>query len=226
MLQLSKLSVGNVLRDLSLTIKKEEFVLIVGDNGSGKTTLFNAISGYIKPTSGSIILDGEDVTDMPQHARAFAIANVFQDPKSGTIGNMTLRENLNIAYMRCSRRSFRLSNSRTRDDLYCEKLNALGMGLENRLDEKVRHLSGGQRQALSLIMSTISNSKLLLLDEVTAALDTKASKNILNIVHEITRREKKTCLMITHDISHAESWRDKLFVLKNGKLHNHINYCT
>jgi putative ABC transport system ATP-binding protein len=131
---------------------------------------------------------------------------------------MTLRENLNIAYTRGKRRTFFLSNSRTRDDLYKEKLKFLDMGLENRLDDEVGRLSGGQRQALSIVMSTIADSKILLLDEITAALDSKTSKNILNIVGEITRREKKTCLMITHNADHAASLGSKLFLLKNGKL--------
>ncbi|MDR0555477.1 MAG: ATP-binding cassette domain-containing protein [Holosporaceae bacterium] len=218
MLKIKNLNVKNVLTDLNLTVNRDEFVLVVGDNGAGKTTLFNAISGNIKPKNGNILIDDRDVTDMPPYERAVVVANVFQDPKIGTIGSMTIRENLNMAYMRGKKRALSICNSAERDKLYREKLRTLGMGLENRLDDCVGNLSGGQRQALSIIMSLITDSKILLLDEITAALDTKAADRIIEIMDENIRQQKKTCLMITHNAKQIDKLGDRVLVLKNGHL--------
>lgn len=212
------INVRNVLSDLNLTVNRNEFVLVVGDNGAGKTTLFNAISGNLKPKSGSILIDDQDVTNLPQYERATVVANVFQDPKMGTIGSMTIRENLNMAYMRGKKRALSISNSEERDKLYREKLRTLDMGLENRLDNCVENLSGGQRQALSIIMSLVSDSKILLLDEVTAAIDTKTSDRIIEIIDENIRQQKKTCLMITHNAKQIDKLADRVLVLKNGNV--------
>jgi putative ABC transport system ATP-binding protein len=218
MLKMKNINVRDTLKDLNLTIKKGEFVLVIGENGAGKTTLFNTISGNIRPKSGTILIDGTDVTDMPQCDRAGLVSNVFQDPKIGTISTMTLRENLNMAYLRGKSKTFAISDSSERDDLYKEKLKILNMKLEERLDDYAGDLSGGQRQALSIVMSTISDAKLLLLDEITAALDRKSSENILRIVDEIIRQEKKTCLMITHNADHVERLGNRVLFLKEGKL--------
>jgi putative ABC transport system ATP-binding protein len=218
MLRLENIRVRNILLEVNLSVAKNEFVSIMGDNGSGKTTLLNVISGVVKPDAGKIVIDSEDVTNISQHERASVVSNVFQDPKVGTIGNMTIRENLNIAYMRGKSRLFCKSNSRIRDDLYVEKLKILRMNIENRLDDYVHQLSGGQRQALSVVMAVISDSKLLLLDEITAALDHKSSENILEIIGEIIRIEKMTCIMITHNVNHVNQLGSSLFVLENGKL--------
>jgi putative ABC transport system ATP-binding protein len=219
MLQMKNITVKNILTDLSLTVKKNEFVLVVGENGAGKTTLFNVISGVISPESGSIYIDGCDVTSIPAYARAALVSNVFQDPKLGTIGSMTIRENLHMAYLRGKSRQLILGNSRSRDDFYREKLRILDINLENRLDDYVSALSGGQRQALSIVMSVMVDSKLLLLDEITASLDPKSSENVLNIIQKIIRWEKKTCLMITHDIKHMNQLGDRLLRLQNGTCH-------
>jgi putative ABC transport system ATP-binding protein len=218
MLQLSNINVRNVLVDLNLTVKKNDFVLVIGDNGSGKTTLFNTISGYIIPKSGRIKIDGNDVTNVPQHERASLVSNVLQDPRVGTIANMTIRENLNIAYMRGKSRGIAISDSLSRDALYIEKLGALNIGVEKRLDEYVGNLSGGQRQVLGMVISIIADSKILLLDEITAALDAKTSENILKIAAETVRREKKTCLMITHNPKHINCLGDRVLQLKDGNL--------
>ncbi|MDR2416553.1 MAG: ATP-binding cassette domain-containing protein [Holosporales bacterium] len=218
MLQLIDITAGIVLKSINLKVNKDEFVLIVGDNGAGKTTLFNTISGSIKPRKGKILIAGQDVTDASQHARASVIANVFQDPKIGTIGNMTLRENLNIAYKRGTPRTFSVSNARKRDAMYKEKLQILNMNLENRLDDYVKDLSGGQRQALSVIMATLSDAKILLLDEITAALDRQTAETLLRFIEETIIQEKKTCLMITHDTNHIERLGDKVMTLRNGQL--------
>jgi putative ABC transport system ATP-binding protein len=218
MLQLTNINVRNVLVDLNLAVKKNEFVLVMGDNGAGKTTLFNTISGHIIPKSGSVEIDGEDVTDVPQYERASIVSNVLQDPKVGTIASMSVRENLNIAYMRGKKRGVAISDSLSRDALYVEKLSALNMGIEKRLDEYVGNLSGGQRQALSMVTSIVANSKILLLDEITAALDAKTSETILKIAAETVRREKKTCLMITHNLKHINCIGDRALRLKDGNL--------
>ncbi|MDR0581167.1 MAG: ATP-binding cassette domain-containing protein [Holosporaceae bacterium] len=219
MLQMKYIRVKNILVNLNLTVEKNKFVLVVGENGAGKTTLFNVISGVISPESGSIYIDGRDVTSIPACARAALVSNVFQDPKVGTIGNMTIRENLRMAYLRGKSRRLILGNSRSRDDFYREKLRILNMNFENRLNDYVGVLSGGQRQALSIAMSMMADSKLLLLDEITAALDPKSSENILNIIQKIIRQEKKTCLMITHNVEHFNQLGDGLLRLQNGACH-------
>jgi putative ABC transport system ATP-binding protein len=219
MLQMKNIRVRNVLTDLDFTINKNEFVLLIGENGAGKTTLFNTISGVIRPDSGNIYIDNEDVTSMPQHRRATLVANVFHDPKVGTIGSMTIRENLQLASLRGKSITFIRNNCSRQNDLYRDKLQMLHMNLENRLDDYAGDLSGGQRQALSIIMSMISDSKLLLLDEITSALDPKSSARILAVIDAMIRQEKKTCLMITHDLKHMDEYGDKVFVLQNGKLY-------
>jgi putative ABC transport system ATP-binding protein len=217
---MKNITVRNILKNLNLTVNKNEFMLIVGENGAGKTTLFNTISGYTRAQSGKIMIDKIEVTSMPQYSRASFLANVFQDPKLGTIGGMTIRENMNMSYMRGKSRKFAMSSSRDRDDLYVEHLKILNMNLENRLDDLVESLSGGQRQALSIIMSLIADSKLLLLDEITAALDPKSSENILGIVDKTIRQKKITCIMITHNLKHIGKFGDKTFILQNGRLNS------
>jgi putative ABC transport system ATP-binding protein len=223
MLRINNLTV-RVLKNLNLTLAENETAVVIGENGTGKTTLFNAIAGYVKPGDGSVFINGEDVSNMPRHARAALISNVFQDPKVGTIGRMTIRENLNLSYARGKSRNLVLSDSSDRDNIYKEKLSVLKMNLENRLDNRVEELSGGQRQALSIVMSTIADSKLLLLDEITAALDPKSSENVLNIVSETLKRKRKTCVMITHDLKSLDRFGDKAFVLRDGRLEARKSY--
>ncbi|MDR1551494.1 MAG: ATP-binding cassette domain-containing protein [Holosporaceae bacterium] len=218
MLKMQNISVRNILINLNLTVRKNEFVLIVGENGAGKTTLFNTIAGMIKPGRGSVLIDDQDVTDSPLHIRAAAVANVFQDPKVGTIGSMSIRENLNMAYMRGKKRSFfSMGSSRERDCIYKEKLMPLNMNLENRLDDFAEDLSGGQRQALSIVMSLIADSKILLLDEITAALDSKTADSIIEIINKNVRKQKKTCLMITHNAKHIGHLGDRTLILRDGR---------
>ncbi|MDR2598255.1 MAG: ATP-binding cassette domain-containing protein [Holosporales bacterium] len=212
MLELKDVSVGNILRGLNMVIGRGEYVLITGENGAGKTTLFNTISGIIKPDSGRIILSGMDITELPPHKRSVWISSVLQDPRIGTIGEMTIAENLYLASMR--------RNSMKRNDIafFKDKLSVLEMNLEDRLNEKVRNLSGGQRQALSLVMATIADYELLLLDEITASLDPKNSSTIMNLVNKIDRDKGKTCLAITHDTDRIESFRGGRLSLSNGEV--------
>ena len=216
MLQMNDINVRKVLKNLNLVVEKGEFVLLIGDNGAGKTTLFNTIAGNITPTSGDIFINGENVTKKSTHERAALIANVFQDPKMGTVGAMTIRDNLNMSLMRGKKRNLRASCSEERDEIFKEKLRELDMGLECRLDDYVGELSGGQRQALSIEMTLLSESKIILLDEITAALDAANSQKILEIVAR--KCKGKTCLMITHNREHLKLIPARIAVLKNGQI--------
>ena len=207
-----------VLSGLNLAVPKGEFIVVIGGNGAGKSTMFEMISGFVKPQSGCIILDGEDVTSQPQTLRARSIARVLQDPRLGTMENMTIFENLAFALNRGKTRAFKLFSSNARRQLFAEKLFALDMGLENRLDEVTGNLSGGQRQALSLIMAILADSKVLLLDEITAALDPKTAKKVMKLANTIVRSEGKTCLMITHSMEQALEYGDRTLILKGGKF--------
>ena len=218
MLQMKNICVRNVLINLDLTVKKGEFLLILGENGAGKTTLFNTISGVIQPSRGSIFIDSRDVTSEAQFQRADLVANVFQDPKVGTISNMTLRENLNLAYMRGKRRGSDTCCSEERDEFFREKLRELEMGLENRLDNFAGELSGGQRQALSITMALLTESKILVLDEITAALDRANSEKIMNIVQEKCLKAGKTCLMITHSPKIIQQFENNVAILEGGRI--------
>lgn len=197
MLKLENICYKNILRDINLEVQSGEFVYVTGDNGAGKTTLFNIISGIIKPTSGRILIDGRNISEMSLLERTGLIANVLQDPRQGTIAEMTIFENLNIAYRRGKRRFCAIASKILRE-LFIEKLSILNMGLENRLNDYAGNLSGGQRQALSLIMATLSDYEVLLLDEITASLDQKTSALVMNIAKNIAKQDNKVCLAITH----------------------------
>lgn len=205
-----------ILKNLSLTVANNEFVTVIGGNGAGKSTMLNIVSGYLKPDSGKITLDSKDITKTKQTSRSAFIAQVMQDPKAGTMENMTILENMAFALKRGQSRNLIPLSNNTRKKLFKEKLATLGMGLENRLDELVSNLSGGQRQALSLIMAIIANSKLLLLDEITAALDPKIAETVMQIANKIIKKEQRACIMITHNMAHAIKYSDRIVVLKNG----------
>jgi putative ABC transport system ATP-binding protein len=214
MLKLVDVNVRDTLRDLCLSVDRGEFVVVIGANGAGKTTLFNAISGRVKIKSGAIILGDSDITNLPQHKRATVIATVLQDPLSGTIGEMTLLENLSIAYIRCGRKKI----SKDTVDYFREKLSVLKIGLENRLGEYAKNLSGGQRQLLSLVMATSADYQLLLLDEITAALDPKSSDIVIEMTERIVSMEKKTCILITHNKEYMHNIGDRTLEMADGKL--------
>lgn len=209
---------NHVLKDLDLKVEEGEFVTIIGGNGAGKSTLMNLMSGDVMPNTGSVLIDNLDVTHIPTENRSGLIARVFQDPMIGTCADLTIEENMSMAFMRGKKRG--ISQSITKDLRYffSEKLSPLDMGLEDRLDNKVSGLSGGQRQALSLIMATIEGSKLLLLDEHTAALDPKIAKLIMEITAKLVKQNKLTALMITHSMHQALHYGNRTLMMQNGRI--------
>ena len=205
------------LRGLSLTLNDGDFVTVIGGNGAGKSTLLNAIAGTWKVDEGQIIIDGVDVTKYPEHKRAAFLGRVFQDPMNGTAATMGIEENLALAYSR-SRGPFSRAIRKEEQALFREKLKTLDMGLEDRLKTPIGLLSGGQRQAVALMMAVLNPPKLLLLDEHTAALDPKSARKILEITNDLVRREHMTALMITHNMTDALTNGDRLLIFNDGKI--------
>ena len=205
------------LDHLDLEVPAGQFITVLGSNGSGKTTLFNTILGRLFPDSGQIFLGDEDITRQKDYKRAFNIGCLYQNPLRGTAPNMTIEENLALAYTRKASRSFFAVN-RKDHEYFRELLSELDMGLENRMKTKMGLLSGGQRQAASLLMSTIAQPKLLLLDEHTAALDPGAAEKVMAVTEKIVARDRITTLMITHDMDYALSVGDRTIMLDSGRI--------
>lgn len=205
------------LNGVDIHLNAGDFVTIVGSNGAGKSTLFNAISGVFMEDEGTIRLDGRDITSLKEYKRAYDIGRLFQDTMKGTAPNMTIEENLALAYTRKAGKSFFAVNKRDRE-YFTELLRKLDLGLESRLKAKVGQLSGGQRQAVSLLMSTISQPKLLLLDEHTAALDPATAQKVLNITTDIVEKSKITTMMITHDMQAALTLGNRTIMMDDGKI--------
>ena len=207
------------LNGIDLTLEKGDFVTILGSNGAGKSTLFGAIAGTFRPDSGSVVLDGKDITALPDYKRSKYIGRMFQDPLKGTAPNMTIEENLALAYMRASSHTspFSMISRKDRAD-FREKLSMLGLGLEDRMNHPVGLLSGGQRQALTLLMATLVTPKLLLLDEHTAALDPATAEKVLELTKNIVAENDITCLMITHNIPSALSLGNRTIMMNNGRI--------
>lgn len=208
----------HALCDVSLSIGPGEFVTLIGTNGAGKSTLMNAVSGNFWLDKGTITLDGEDITYKKEHKRASQIGRLFQDPMKGTAPDMTVEENLAIAYARSKRGAFQLALKKADSAFFRQALAGFGLGLEDRMKTKVGLLSGGQRQAVTLLMSTIAQPKLLLLDEHTAALDPSAAEKVLQITNEIVKKQNLTTLMITHNISQALKMGDRTVMMNAGRI--------
>lgn len=206
------------LSDLSLTIRDGEFVTVIGGNGAGKSTMLNAIAGVFKPDGGKIIIGGVDVTKRSEYKRAKYLGRVFQDPLLGTASNMMIEENLAIAYRRGKPRGLKWGLTKKDRELFREQLAYFDLGLENRLSAKVGLLSGGQRQAITLIMATLNKPKLLLLDEHTAALDPKTAKKVLSLTDKIVEENNLTTLMITHNMSDAIKHGNRLIMMNEGRI--------
>lgn len=206
------------LDDFSLTLEDGDFVTVIGGNGAGKSTMLNAIAGVWQVDEGQILIDGEDVTSLPEHKRAKYLGRVFQDPMTGTAATMGIEENLALAKRRGRRRFLGAGITQKEREEYKELLKILGLGLENRLTSKVGLLSGGQRQALTLLMATLQKPKLLLLDEHTAALDPKTAAKVLETTEYIVNQNKLTTLMITHNMKDAIIHGNRLIMLMDGKV--------
>lgn len=209
---------NKALTSLSLSIKDGDFVTVIGGNGSGKSTMLNAVAGVLAVDCGRIVINGADVTRLPEHRRAPYIGRVFQDPMMGTAGGMSIEENLALASWRGKRRTLRWGLSKKEREFYCEKLSELDLGLEDRLTVKTGLLSGGQRQALTLLMATLRRPKLLLLDEHTAALDPKTAKTVLDITNKIVEHHALTTLMVTHNMRDAIHLGNRLVMFDKGRI--------
>lgn len=206
------------INDLSLHLKKGDFVTVIGGNGAGKSTMLNLIAGVYPPDSGSILLDGEPITNLPEYKRAKYLGRVFQDPMMGTAANMEIQENLALAYRRGKHRGLKWGITKEEKQLYMEMLKNLNLGLESRMSTKVGLLSGGQRQALTLLMATLQQPKLLLLDEHTAALDPKTAERVLELTQQIVTANYLTTLMVTHNMKHAIQYGNRLIMMYEGNI--------
>ena len=206
------------LRGLNLELREGDFVTVIGGNGAGKSTMLNAITGVFGVDEGKILIDGVDVTHLPEYKRAQYIGRVFQDPMMGTAATMQIEENLALAARRGKTRNLRVGITKAEREEYMEQLKILDLGLENRMTAKVGLLSGGQRQALTLLMATLRKPKLLLLDEHTAALDPKTAAKVLEATEKIVRKDNLTTLMITHNMRDAIAHGNRLVMMYDGHV--------
>lgn len=206
------------LKNINLSLKKGEFVTIVGSNGAGKSTLFNMICGTYMQDTGTITLDGSDISFMPEHKRAKMVGRVFQDPMKGTAPNMTIEENLALAYSRAGSGFFSQAVGRKKREMFQEAVSKFDMGLEDRMKTKIGLLSGGQRQVVTLLMCTIVTPKLLLLDEHTAALDPVTADKVMAITNSIVKENGITTMMITHNMSQALTTGTRTIMMENGEI--------
>lgn len=206
------------LRNVTVKLDEGDFVTLIGGNGAGKSTLLNCVAGVHSVDKGSILIDDADVTKLSEHKRAALLGRVFQDPMMGTAANMGIEENLALAYRRGQRRGLKWGISNKERVLYKELLEPLGLGLENRLSAKVGLLSGGQRQALTLLMATLKKPKVLLLDEHTAALDPKTAEKVLELSDKFIEEGKLTTLMVTHNMRDAIKHGNRLIMMHDGRI--------
>ena len=207
------------LEGLNLQLEKGDFVTILGSNGAGKSTLFNTIAGTYRPDQGKVFLDGKDITPLPDYKRSKDIGRLFQDPLKGTAPNMTIEENLALAYLRANHATSPFSMISRKDrEGFREKLSMLGLGLEDRMNQPVGLMSGGQRQALTLLMATLVTPKILLLDEHTAALDPGTAEVVLELTKKIVAENNITCLMITHNLASSLDLGNRTIMMQNGHI--------
>ena len=206
------------LIDIDFTIEDGDFITVIGGNGAGKSTLLNVIAGVYLPEKGSVVLGGKDITRLPEHKRAKYLGRVFQDPMMGTAASMEIQENLALANRRGKMRGLRWGVGKKEKAFFKQKLEFLGLGLEDRMTAKVGLLSGGQRQALTLLMATLKRPELLLLDEHTAALDPKTAARVIDVTEELTSGDTLTPLMITHNTKDAILYGNRLIMKHEGRI--------
>ena len=206
------------LNDLNLTLEDGDFVTVIGGNGAGKSTMLNAVAGVWPVDMGKIIIDGKDITRLPEHKRAAYIGRVFQDPMMGTAATMQIDENLALAARRGAGRTLRVGITKKENTEYHELLKTLGLGLEDRMTSKVGLLSGGQRQAVTLLMATLKKPKLLLLDEHTAALDPKTAENVLHLTQKMVDEQQLTAMMVTHNMRDALHYGNRTVMMHEGRV--------
>ena len=211
------------LKNVNLDIKAGDFITILGGNGAGKSTFLNALAGSFSLDNGEIIIEGKDVSNIVEHKRAEFISRVFQNPLDGTAPRMTVAQNMSLALRRGKNRGFKLGTTKEDRKLFKELLATLDLGLEDRLDSEMGLLSGGQRQAIALLMATMTTPKLLLLDEHTAALDPKTQKKIMELTRKKIEEKNLTVLMITHNIQDAVKYGNRIIILHRGQLVRDIN---
>lgn len=206
------------LTDVSLKLAAGDFAVVVGGNGAGKSTFLNMLAGEATPDEGVIAIDGRDVTPLPTHRRARHIARVFQDPSIGTAAALSLEENLAVARRRGARRGFSLGLTSALSKEFRERIASFDLGLEKRLKAKASLLSGGQRQALSLLMAVLQRPQLLLLDEHTAALDPRTAEIVMRVTHQVVTESRLTTLMVTHNMQHALDYGNRLVMMRDGRI--------
>ncbi len=212
------------LENVSVTVNKGEFITLLGSNGAGKSTLFNVIAGKIPVSSGKVFIENEDVTHQKEHIRARNIGRLFQDPSMGTASQLSVEENLSLAYGRCQRGAFSMAITKKERELFADQLKQLDMGLEDRMKTPIGLLSGGQRQAVALMMAVLNPPKVLLLDEHTAALDPNSAKKILAITNDLIEKKNITALMITHNMKDALENGNRLFIMNDGNITKDFSY--
>lgn len=206
------------LRGIDLEIAEKEFVVIVGSNGSGKTTLLNTISGSVPPSAGEILFSGENVTKFAEHQRSKWVARVFQNPLSGTAPDLSILDNFRLAALRTSAKSLKIGVDETFRNTVREKVATLGLGLENKINQPIGTLSGGQRQALTLLMSVMDDCKILLLDEPTAALDPRSAEVVMKIADDLIKQYSLTAILITHNLKNAFRYGNRLIQMAEGQI--------
>ena len=211
------------LKDVSLQIKEGEFVVMIGANGSGKTALLNIIEGAEMPTGGSVEINGTDVTALPEYKRSRWVARVFQNPYNGTAPDLTILDNFRLAALRTQQKKLSIGINTAFRKKVQEKIEMLGMGLENKINQPIGSLSGGQRQALTLLMSTMDHTDILLLDEPTAALDPKSAQVVLNLANKLIKDFGLTALFVTHNLKDAQQYGNRLVQMREGKIARDLN---
>jgi putative ABC transport system ATP-binding protein len=218
-----KVNEVTALKDVSLQINKGEFVVMIGANGSGKSTLLNIIEGAEMLTSGTVEINGTDVTTLPEHKRSKWVARVFQNPYNGTAPDLTILDNFRLAALRTQQKKITVGINAAFKKKVQEKISMLGMGLENKINQPIGSLSGGQRQALTLLMSVMDDTNVLLLDEPTAALDPKSAQVVLNLADKLIKEFNLTALFVTHNLKDAQQYGNRLIQMREGKIERDIN---